>query len=110
MIALRTSILPLISVIASLSLAAESPSQDKPDDLKALKELARVEPEASAVAAWGMLLRSSEYCRNFTLDQVAALARDALGADEEGYRSEFLRLVETARTLDLLASEPGAAR
>jgi len=35
MIALRTSILPLISVIASLSLAAESPSQDKPDDLKA---------------------------------------------------------------------------
>jgi Ca-activated chloride channel family protein len=65
---------------------------------------------ASAVAAWGMLLRDSEYCTGFGLEEVARLARGALGEDEEGYRSEFVRLVETARTLELLAMEPGQSR
>ncbi|MGD2121079.1 MAG: von Willebrand factor type A domain-containing protein [Gemmatimonadota bacterium] len=62
---------------------------------------------ASAVAAWGMLLRDSEYCTGFGLQDVAELAGSALGPDEDGYRSEFVRLVETARTLELLAMEPG---
>ena len=62
---------------------------------------------ASAVAAWGMLLRDSEFCRGYTLSQVADLAREALGEDPEGYRSEFVRLVETARSMDLLAREAG---
>lgn len=64
---------------------------------------------ASAVAAWGMLLRDSEYCTGFGLAEVARLARGALGADKEGYRSEFVRLVETAHTLELLGKEPGGA-
>ncbi len=63
---------------------------------------------ATAVAAWGMLLRDSEYCSGFTLSQVADLARNALGEDRDGYRSEFVRLLETARTMELLAKEPGA--
>jgi Ca-activated chloride channel family protein len=62
---------------------------------------------ASAVAAWGMLLRESEHCGAFTLDQVAKLARESLGTDEGGYRGEFLRLVETAETLDLLSQAAG---
>jgi len=62
---------------------------------------------ASAVAAWGMLLRDSEFCSDFTLDQVARLARNSLGEDEDGYRNEFVRLVETAKTLQLsIASIP----
>jgi Ca-activated chloride channel family protein len=65
---------------------------------------------ASAVAAWGMLLRDSEFCEGFTLDQVVNLARKGLGEDPEGYRSEFIRLVETTKTLDLLEREPGATR
>jgi hypothetical protein len=65
---------------------------------------------ASAVAAWGMLLRDSEFCEGFTLDQVVNLARKGLGEDTEGYRSEFIRLVETTKTLDLLEREPGATR
>jgi len=65
---------------------------------------------ASAVAAWGMFLRDSEFCQDFTLDQVARLARNSLGEDEDGYRSEFVRLVETARTFQLLDKEPGSAR
>jgi Ca-activated chloride channel family protein len=62
---------------------------------------------ASAVAAWGMLLRESEYCGTFGLAQVASLARESLGRDEGGYRGEFLRLVETAQSLELLSQETG---
>ena len=65
---------------------------------------------ASAVAAWGMLLRESEYCTDFAISDVIRLARNAMGTDEEGYRSEFVRLVETARSLELLEMEPGATR
>jgi Ca-activated chloride channel family protein len=62
---------------------------------------------ASAVAAWGMLLRDSEYCGDFTLAQVAALARASLGEDQGGYRSEFVHLVESARSMELLSQAPG---
>jgi len=63
---------------------------------------------ASAVAAWGMLLRDSEFCSGFTLSEVASLAKGSLGSDEGGYRSEFLRMVEAAQAMELLAREPGA--
>jgi Ca-activated chloride channel family protein len=59
---------------------------------------------AAAVAAWGMLLRGSEHCDGFTFEDVALLARGALGEDEEGYRAEFLSLV---RTSEALAHGPG---
>lgn len=62
---------------------------------------------ASAVAAWGMLLRDSEYCTNFDLNDVVKLAKRGLGGDEEGYRQGFVQLVETARTMELLEKEPG---
>jgi Ca-activated chloride channel family protein len=65
---------------------------------------------ASAVAAWGMLLRDSEYCTKFGLGDVAELAKEALGQDAEGYRSEFVRLVETAQTMELLAKAPGSSQ
>ena len=54
---------------------------------------------ASAVASFGMLLRDSEHKGQATFSSVLALARGARGADEEGYRAEFIRLVETAATL-----------
>ena len=62
---------------------------------------------ASAVAAWGMLLRDSEYCSRFSIDDVAELAQGALGPDTEGYRSEFVRLVRATASLELLEREPG---
>ncbi|MCI0433158.1 MAG: DUF3520 domain-containing protein, partial [Gemmatimonadetes bacterium] len=58
---------------------------------------------ASAVAAFGMILRDSGYRGDITLDQVIALAKDALGEDAEGYRAEFVRLVERVRDLDGMA-------
>lgn len=54
---------------------------------------------ASAVAAFGMLLRDSKYKSNASYNKVLELARASTGADAQGYRAEFIQLVETARML-----------
>lgn len=54
---------------------------------------------AAAVAEFGMLLRKSEFTSDASFDQVIELARKARGNDEEGYRAEFIRLVESAGSL-----------
>jgi Ca-activated chloride channel family protein len=54
---------------------------------------------ASAVAAFAMVLRNSEYKGTADYNLVLALAREARGADEEGYRQEFISMVERARAL-----------
>ena len=53
----------------------------------------------AAVAEFGMLLRDSEYKGQASLASVLDRARGARGRDEEGYRAEFIRLVETAAAL-----------
>ncbi len=57
---------------------------------------------ASAVAAFGMLLRESEYCQGFSISDVLRLARGSVGTDAEGYRREFVRIVEATRDGELL--------
>jgi len=49
---------------------------------------------SSAVAGFGMILRNSEYkgCMNY--ETVLSLARASRGRDDDGYRAEFIRLVE----------------
>jgi len=54
---------------------------------------------ASAVAAFGMLLRDSPYRGSADWDQVRQLAKAGLGSDEHGYRREFMELVELASEL-----------
>jgi Ca-activated chloride channel family protein len=54
---------------------------------------------AAAVAGFGMLLRDSEHKGSLAWPQVADLARSAGGADPEGYRAEFGRLVSMAEGL-----------
>jgi Ca-activated chloride channel family protein len=54
---------------------------------------------ATAVAEFALLLRDSEHRGNASYAQVLTLARGARGEDEQGYRGEFIGLVETARTL-----------
>jgi len=53
---------------------------------------------ASAVAAFGMLLRNAPYTKDFTWDDVLELAKAARGSDPFGYRAEFLSLVRLAKT------------
>ena len=54
---------------------------------------------ASSVAEFGMLLRNSAFKSSSSFDNVLIMARKAKGNDEEGYRSEFVRLVESAQML-----------
>ncbi|MBM3954058.1 MAG: VWA domain-containing protein [Planctomycetes bacterium] len=51
---------------------------------------------ASAVAAFGMLLRDSAHAGDATLPRVAEIAGGAIGADPGGLRAEFLDLVRLA--------------
>lgn len=54
---------------------------------------------ASAVAEFGMLLRKSAFAGSATWDSAIDMAKSAKGSDEEGYREEFIGLVEKAKRL-----------
>lgn len=50
---------------------------------------------ASAVAWFGLILRDSKLVKNKSNDEVIELASEGLRNDVEGYRAEFIRLVES---------------
>ncbi|MEJ2567151.1 MAG: DUF3520 domain-containing protein, partial [Gammaproteobacteria bacterium] len=54
---------------------------------------------AASVAAFGQLLKGGAYTGTYTYDDVMKLARNSRGDDPFGYRSEFLQLVNLAKTL-----------
>ena len=54
---------------------------------------------AAAVAAFGQKLKGSDYGQALGWDDIAALAQAGRGADESGYRAEFIQLVRTAALL-----------
>jgi Ca-activated chloride channel family protein len=64
---------------------------------------------ASAVAGFGMLLRSSPYKGTLTYDGVLEIAQRALADDPSGYHREFVGLVAKAKTLAAAVSAPVAA-
>ena len=49
------------------------------------------------MAEFGMILRDSKYRGNATVEDVVSLASGARGTDPDGYRAEFIRLVQSAR-------------
>ena len=55
---------------------------------------------AAAVAEFGMLLRNSAYKGAATWTSAQTLARAHRGDDPDGYRAEFIRLVDLAAALD----------
>jgi len=54
---------------------------------------------AASVAAFGQILRGGQYTQQFALDDVIELARHSRGNDPWGYRSEFLNMVNLAKSL-----------
>lgn len=56
---------------------------------------------AAAVASFGLTLRGSAYKGSADFDQTLTLAKSSLGTDKEGYRREFIQLVEKAQQLTL---------
>ena len=68
-------------------------------DLKQLSQASDDFRFAAAVTEFGLLLRDSEHKADASYDQVVELAKNAFGRDEEGYRKEFVRLVESAKLM-----------
>lgn len=64
---------------------------------------------SAAVAQFGMLLRNSKFKGSTTYHSTIALAKAAKGADEYGYRAEFIRIVETASMLSDELKKDGRA-
>jgi Ca-activated chloride channel family protein len=62
---------------------------------------------AAAVAETGMLLRDSHFKQNSSFAQAIGIAKGARGQDVEGYRAEFIRLVESVRLLARTAMVDG---
>ncbi len=65
---------------------------------------------SAAVAEFGMLLRQSGYAQQSSFQQVAALARSAAGSDLNGYRREFIQLVQTAESVVKTVAKKGASQ
>jgi len=55
---------------------------------------------AQIVAGFGMILRDSEYKKGLKLSRLIALAKNVKGEDREGYRAEFIKLMEQAELLN----------
>jgi Ca-activated chloride channel family protein len=51
----------------------------------------------TAVAWFGLKIRDSKYIPNKDLKAIKALAKKGISNDDEGYKAEFIRLVETAQ-------------
>jgi Ca-activated chloride channel family protein len=60
---------------------------------------------AAAVAQFGLLLRKSEFRQNASYNNVLSMAKSAMGTDSEGYRHEFVKLVENAKQIDKTADK-----
>jgi len=93
--------------IASLKLRYKAPrgSQSElietsiADDGKSAWEASDDLKFAAAVAEFGMLLNDSPEKGASNWEEALQLAKVSRGADLEGYRGEFLKMVETARTI-----------
>ena len=53
----------------------------------------------AAVAGYGLLLRHSEHGSTVNYPDLITLARDARGGDHDGYRAEFVRLLEMSEII-----------
>lgn len=55
---------------------------------------------ASAVAMFAQILKNSHFKGDATYDKVLKLAKSSLENDDNGYRHEFVRLVETVKSMN----------
>jgi Ca-activated chloride channel family protein len=90
--------------VATIKLRYKKPKEDTSrlisgtikDDDRQLEKTSDDFRFSAAVAAFGMLLRESEFKGDASYEQVLELADEAKGTDEGGYRAEFVRLVKKA--------------
>jgi Ca-activated chloride channel family protein len=95
--------------LAFVKIRYKKPNEDKSNlitmPVKAGEAKAKVEDAAAdvrfsvAVAAFGQKLKKETPVEDYAWDDVLKLGTDAKGADPFGYRAEFLKLVELAKSL-----------
>ncbi len=66
-------------------------------DVKSINETTDRFRFSAAVAAFGMILRDSRYKGNVVLGDVIAMSSGSRGPDADGYRAEFVRLVQSVK-------------
>ncbi len=67
---------------------------------KGIAEAEKSTQFAAAVAAFAQILRKSEFKQNASYEMVTDLAKAGLEKDEQGFKAEFLKLVEYAKATD----------
>ncbi|WP_225037171.1 VWA domain-containing protein [Winogradskyella sp. SM1960] len=82
----------------------KKPNEDKSIEMVHVQDTKIVEASddmnfASAVVLFGMQLRTSKYFNNASTSKVIELAESGRGVDKDGYRAEFIRLVQSYDTL-----------
>jgi Ca-activated chloride channel family protein len=84
----------------NISMLLEKPVRGYINDFDDASENLRF---AAAVSEFGMIMRNSEFKGTATLEGAAQLARSARGEDEDEYRSELIRLINTVKDMRVLA-------
>ncbi|MEQ8927610.1 MAG: von Willebrand factor type A domain-containing protein [Fulvivirga sp.] len=69
------------------------------DDKKSMDDTSDNFRWSAAVAAFGMQLRDSDFKGDMNYLDIIDLAKSARGKDDEGYRAEFIRMVESCKLL-----------
>jgi Ca-activated chloride channel family protein len=64
-----------------------------------LEDVSAIYNFSAAVVGYGLLLQNSEHKGALTWDMVRAMAKENMGVDKEGYRKDFLDLIEKAAKL-----------
>ena len=77
---------------ASLSVSSVTGSE-----VKTIADASEHTRFAASVAAFGMLIRESEFAGDANKELVLSLGRGATGYDPNGYRQQYLKLVEKAK-------------
>jgi Ca-activated chloride channel family protein len=93
--------------LATIKFRYKKPDGDKSTEVtKVVKNsdesLAQSSPDykfASSVAWFGLVLRDSKLIKLKDLNKIEDLAKEGKNKDEEGYRSEFIRLVESYKAI-----------
>ena len=55
---------------------------------------------AASVAEFGMLLRDSKFKGSASINNAFTLAKSSKGTDDEGYRAEFIKMIEEYQLMD----------
>ena len=70
------------------------------DEVASIDDVSKDMRFASAVAAFGQVLKGGEYMGDYSYDEIIKLAQSAKGEDKFGYRAEFINLVRLAKSVE----------